>query len=122
MKEFKIELPKGQKTKLETILWLTNPMGPRGSGRTYLLALSFIMHSLNYRTWVTIYNHDTHHNSKQELLSQIERIVYSITGATLKIKNMHRNKPEILVEPAKNHIYNDSIYDEIEITLKRPVS
>jgi len=50
-----IKLTKDQQNKYEGIKWLTDPMGPRGSGRTYLLALSFISHAIYYGMWINIY-------------------------------------------------------------------
>jgi len=113
MKEIKILLPKSQQAKFETVKWLTDPMGPRGSGRTYLLALSFIMHSLNYRTWIHVYNHDSHISSGKELLEQIITIVNGIKGVRLLIKGEHSNKIEILVEPIPEKVYTNIKYEEI---------
>jgi hypothetical protein len=47
-----------QKRHFETVVWLTNPMGPRGVGRTQLMALSFIQHSLYCGDWVRVYDHN----------------------------------------------------------------
>lgn len=111
MKDIKITLSKDQQKKFEVIQWLTDPMGPRGSGRSYLLALSFVMHSLKYRTWVTIFDHDNRLLSKRDLLHQIESIVYGIKGVRLKIKGEPINHPrtEIMIEPIENYVYRDNI-------------
>ena len=52
-----IKLTPDQATKFESILWLTDPLGRRGTGRTELLALAYVQHSISYQTWVNIVNH-----------------------------------------------------------------
>ena len=92
----------------DAILWLTNPMGPRGSGRTYLLALSFITHSLKYKTWISIYDHESHTYAKQDLIRQITTIVNNIKSLKYQIRN-DQYTTEILVKPIENYIYNNII-------------
>jgi len=111
MKELKISLTKEQAKHFESIQWLTNPMGPRGSGRTYLLALSFIVHSLNFRTWVIIYDHE-YPNTKRDLVHQIERIVFGIKNIKVSFRGIHNIYTEILVTPIENNVYAGVKYEQ----------
>lgn len=107
-----IMLSKDQAEKFKTIQWLTNPLGSRGSGRTYLLALSFIVHSLNYRTWVTIYDHGTHPYAKKDLIKQIELIIFEMGKLTVTFKGLHHGRTEILITPKEKSISPDKIVYE----------
>ena len=100
-----IQLTKDQQSKYEGIKWLTDPMGPRGSGRTYLLALSFISHAIYYGMWINIYNHDTHPQSIREIVNQIERIVHGMVGIKFQIRNMHERYPAIRIIRIEEPVY-----------------
>jgi hypothetical protein len=95
----KMQLTEEQARRYEAILWLTDPLGSRGTGRTQLLAMAYIQHSITGRCWVSIVNHGLRHPMANREL--INRIVYLVggTGFTVKIKGMDRSKPSILVEP-----------------------
>lgn len=112
MKEIKIKLPSEQAKKFETIQWLTDPMGPRGSGRTHLLALAFITHSLKYGISIPIYDHDFHPYSKKGMILIIEKIVSGMEGFTVAFKGMHNQLTKILVTPKENHIYEGVKYEK----------
>ncbi len=92
-----IQLTGDQINKLETILWLTDPLGGRGSGRTELLALAYVQHSISYRTWVNVVNHGFYHPmNDKELLDRILAVVHQMGGYTVKIR---RQPASILVKP-----------------------
>jgi len=92
-----IQLTEDQAKKFETIKWLTDPLGGRGSGRTELLALAYVQHSISYRCWVTIVNHGFYHQiNDKELTDRVLGIVHNMGGYTVKIK---RQPLSILVEP-----------------------
>lgn len=92
-----IQLTEDQVKKLEAILWLTDPLGGRGSGRTQILAMAYVQHSINYRCWVHVVNHGLKHPmADKELLERILAIVNGMGGYTVRIRN---NNSSILVEP-----------------------
>jgi len=98
MKPFSINLCKNQFKYYEAVKWLTNPMGQRGSGRTYLMAIAFIEHSLNFNMSVPIYNHDNNFVTQQEMLKRISDIIVDQKGLYLKIENAQGHVPTIYVK------------------------
>lgn len=103
-----IQLTEDQAKKFETIKWLTDPLGSRGSGRTQLLAMAYINHSLNYKTWVSIINHGNNHPmADKELIDRIVGIVHKMGEYTVKIK---RQSSSILVEPIIKE-YDEPYFD-----------
>ena len=101
------ELPALQKEYYESIRWLLNPKGARGSGRSHLMALAFIEHSLYYGIWIKIFDHTTHPLLVKEMLKTMSKIVGPINTLRLSIKGMQRNNIEIKVErvPDESEIY-----------------
>jgi len=83
----------GQSNHYPAISWLLNPLGPRGTGRTRLMALAFIEHSLNHSIWISIYDHTP--NNSIDLLQQIKIIINNCPSLELKIKGKFTK--EILV-------------------------
>lgn len=81
-----MNLSNEQKEHYESISWLMNPMGPRGSGRSHLLALSFIEHSLFYRIWIRLSNHGDHPYADKEILALVKKIMSSLKGLHLQVK------------------------------------
>jgi len=91
-----------QREHYETISWLTDPMGPRAMGKTHLMAISFIQHSLFFGTWVTIYNHNNSPDAIREMVDRIQKIVSEMDDLRLSVRGMGpsrsmHNKPSILV-------------------------
>jgi len=76
-----MELTPGQLKKFDAILWLTDPVRHKRTGRTYLLAVAYITHSKKYDMWVDISNHG-HMNveSSKELINTIQAIVSQLPG------------------------------------------
>ncbi len=96
-----IQLTEDQSKKLETILWLTDPLGGRGSGRTQVLAIAYIQHSIKYKTWIYIVNHGmAHPMADKELSDRILGIVGGMVGYSVKIRRQG-GTPAILVEPSE---------------------
>lgn len=94
-----MHLTPDQLEKFETIKWLTDPLGARGSGRTQLLAMAYIQHSISYRCWVTVVNHGMGHHP-MAITELLDRIKYLIPEKyNLKIKSLNSRMPSILVEP-----------------------
>ena len=95
-----IKLTEDQSKKLEAILWLTDPFGGRGTGRTQVLALAYVQHSISYRTWVPIVNHGFRYPmNDKELCDRILQVVHAMGGYTVKIRGRQGTQPNILVEP-----------------------
>lgn len=95
-----IELTPDQTKKFETVLWLTDPLGGRATGRTQLLALAYVQHSLSYRTWVHLVNHGfSHPMNDKELIDRVLAVVHNMGGHTVKIRGRQDRTPSILVEP-----------------------
>lgn len=70
----KIELTKEQKKHLESLEWLIN--GNRNSGRTYLLAITFIRRAIdNPGMWIQIFDHYPTQQAKEHLLDLIKMII-----------------------------------------------
>lgn len=90
-------LSKEQKDYYKAISWLTNPMGPRGSGRSYLMALAFIEHSLSFKIWVKINNHENNTYSTPEML----RLIINIVGKTKKL-SLKIREPDLIKVIRKN--------------------
>lgn len=98
MKPLSINLSKKQSEYYAAIKWLTNPMGPRGSGRTHLMAVTFIEHSLYFKMAIPIYNHGDNAYTKQEMLKRISDIVGDQKDLCLEIKNINSSTPTIHVK------------------------
>ena len=75
----------------ETVFWLLNPQGPRAVGKTHLMALAFIEHSLYHGMWVDIFNHNVQAPySISEIMVRVQEIVESIPGLILLIRKHPR--------------------------------
>ena len=106
----RIKLTPEQRRMFETVLWLTDPIGEKGSGRTHLLALAYIQHSIKYKTWVPIMNHGLEHpQANKELLDRIRGIVGNMKDYNVKINN-HSRQPRILIESIPKEPYTDNFY------------
>jgi len=99
------DLTESQAVHYESIRWLLDPMGPRAVGKTHLMALAFIQHSLYYGTWVRIYDHGYHINSTQEMLERITCIVGRMKGIRLTFRNPTREAVEIKVARIQDEIH-----------------
>ena len=75
-------LSQGQLQHYSTISWLLNPMGNRCTGRTHLMALAFIEHSLKHKIWVKIFDHSF---DKKEMVKMINKILKDIPSLRYKI-------------------------------------
>jgi len=106
MKPITIELTPDQAQKYEAIKWLLNIFGPRGSGRTHLMAMAFIEHSLNFDTDIEIFNHDQGFRGTREIMHRIQNIVSSHDGLVLSIKNPQGNRPIIRVKREEITLWN----------------
>lgn len=81
VKEFIATLPEQQAKHYETVKWLVND-GPRGSGRTFLLALAFVEKAITCGHPVNIWDH-THYNDPRMLSYLLDIIV----GIVDKLEN-----------------------------------
>lgn len=83
----------------KTISWLLNPMGPRGAGRTHLMALVFIEHSLKYGIWIIPFNHNHPHHPyrENEIMEKIKKIINEIPSLHLRIKRNRNIGIEIMI-------------------------
>ena len=83
-----LHLTKEQHSRFSTIKWLVND-GPRGSGRTFLLALAFIEKAIDCGYPIYIWDHYHNRESKRFLLDQISKIMQSIDGYKLEVIRPH---------------------------------
>ena len=91
-------ITKDQEENYKTVKWRLDPMGPRASERTQLMAMAFIEHSLYYGTWVNVFNHDTHPQCKEELIYRVQSLVSSNPKLNIKLKGLQNSRyAEILV-------------------------
>ncbi len=99
-----------QKKYYESLLWLINPMGPRGAGRTELMALAFIQHSLLFRIWVRVFDHSPHPYSTQEMVQRIRKIVNKIEGLKLDV-DLEKGMLQIKVSHINPNLYKRNPYN-----------
>lgn len=85
-------LSNDQREYMDAIRWLI--YGPRGSGRTYALALGYIEASLYLRQWVSVRGHGA--ESRRHVLQAVEQICNKCKGLSLKVTNPLR-EPSIKV-------------------------
>ncbi len=91
-KGLEIELSKlteSQMNHYAAVSWLTNPFGPRGSGRTHLMALSFIEHSLQNRgVWIKVFDHFSG-SYGEEMINKVQDIINNCPALELETKRYH---------------------------------
>jgi hypothetical protein len=79
-----IKLTEDQQRKYEAVRWLVND-GPRGSGRTYLLALAFVEKAITCGNPIRIWNHESNPNSFRYIIDMIVGIVHNLKMYELKV-------------------------------------
>ncbi|MCP4374047.1 MAG: hypothetical protein GY797_38970 [Deltaproteobacteria bacterium] len=90
-------MTESQAEHFHTIRWLIDPMGPRAIGKTHLMAVAFIQHSLYYGVWVNVFNHSANPVETKEMLERIQMIVGNIKELRLSIKSPMSGTPKIKV-------------------------
>lgn len=113
----KIKLTKEQYERYGTVQWLVND-GPRGCGRTFLLALAFIEKAIDCGYPIPIWDHSTNRESVRHLLDQIHKIMSGIEGYKLEVIHPHdiRNvRISIHAIPSKKDILENGEYKWLSI-------
>lgn len=104
-------LTKKQTKHYDAVRWLLSP-GPRGGGRTTLMALCFIDIALQTGMLIEVFDHhSTHRDAQREMLRRVVEI-----AATMKnIKLTTRSDGRILVvwNPSQYEIRKDQILNKL---------
>ena len=97
-----LNLSTEQAQHYKAVSWLLNPVGPRGSGRTHLMALAFIEHSLKHNMAVDIFDHSREVNNpivRGEMIQEIRRIIENTEGRLkLYFSDIHSRRIKIRVK------------------------
>lgn len=97
-------MSKEQAEHYESISWLLNPHGPKGSGKTYLMAVAFIEQSLYTGDTIRVFNHGNTPFAIREMINRISEIMSNVKGlsltvnnskSTIKVKRINSYKDEI---------------------------
>ena len=96
-------LTESQLEHYQTIRWLLDPMGPRAVGKTELMAMAFIQHSLYYGIWVRVYDHTSHPRGPEEVVERMHKIVSGMKGIRISTKKGMGNLPQDHVGERYDH-------------------
>ena len=92
-----IQLTPDQQDKFTAIKWLLDPLGNIGSGRTQLLAMTYLQHAMKTPIWIPVTNHGLYHPmAEKELFDRIKVIAGDIPDFDLSIRHHDRS---IMMKP-----------------------